>query len=126
MTHDDNTIVIASNDYERCLFVIAKKAMDNDELTLNFIDKYAPTAEYLIRILRKGFGWIEQDRGTTESINTRCLFNVENICTYADMPQKPKCTESIKVSCKAYKKKYDKGFIVNYITIEKAGGIRGL
>jgi predicted ThiF/HesA family dinucleotide-utilizing enzyme len=125
-TEIENQIVIATSNYEKCLYVIGKRGMDNDILELQFTNKYAPTVEYLLRMLRKSFGWLEEDRGTKIVENTKCFFNQDAICICKAGPAGIKCTEAVRSNCKTYKKKYINKFVVNTVIIEKAGGIRGL
>ena len=122
-------IVIASTDCERSLYVIAKAGMNSDRIEINYVDRYAPTVEYLLRLLRKAFGWLEYDRTTKEVQNTKCRHNVNGVCCH---PEKIKvtpninCKESVRMSCADYIQKSDNKFVVNVVIIEKAGGIRGM
>lgn len=127
--NDTKSVVIATDDCEKALYIIAKDAMVFDILDIHFTEKYAPTVEYLLRMLRKGFGWMEQDRGTTEVENTKCLFNRGGFCTNKEITehmQRMKCSESVRSNCKRYKRKFQDKINVNYVTIEKAGQIRNM
>ena len=124
-------LVIATTNPEKALIVIAKAAMFDDEINIFFIDKYAPTVEYLLRILKKSFGWSETERGQQTVENTICSFNINKHCTNKKiLNQKSmeiKCNEFIRKSCRGYKKDVTKmGLFANYVTIEKAGGIRNM
>lgn len=127
----NNEVVIATTDISQALHIIAKEAMIADEIEICFTEKFAPTVEYLLRILRKGFGWLETDRGEKQTTNTKCFFNQRGECTLKKNLEERgvrflKCTEVVRTSCNHYKPKYKDPMTINYITIEKAGGIRGL
>ena len=121
-------IVIATLDTEKGLYIVAKDAMNFDELEIHYTDRYAPTIEYLLRMLRKAFGWMEKDRGKKETTNTRCIHSVNGFCREPSISktENRKCTETIRMSCKKYKQKYKDPMLVNYVIIEKAGGIRNM
>lgn len=119
------TVVIATLNCEKGLFIIAQDAKAFNTLELNFTEKFAPTVEYLLRILRKGFGWIEQDRGNKPVPNTRCYHNKGGYCAQPTM-KKIRCNENQRVICKVYQKKYDIPIMVNYVIIEKVGQSKGL
>lgn len=131
---DIKSVVIATTDCEKALYIIAKDAMLNDSIELHFMDKYAPTVEYLLRILRKAFGWIEQDRGTKVVINTKCRFNINGFCAMQKNLEerglgkegKLRCVESVRLTCPHYKRKFDDKINVNYVLIEKVGQAREL
>ncbi len=118
------SVVIATSNCEKGLYIIAKDAVAFDSIEVCFTERYAPTVEYLLRILRKGFGWLEQDRGTKEVENTKCRFNMQGNCRYSK--EIGRCNESIKISCKHYKKRFDNKLNVNYVVIEKVGQTKGL
>lgn len=119
-------IVIATDNCEKALYVIAKTAVHKDKIELNFVNKYAPTVEYLLRMLRKGFGWQEYERGSRETRNTKCKFKEGGFCKSPDMESNLKCNEAVRTNCEFYVKKYDYKITVNTVTIEKVGAIRGL
>jgi hypothetical protein len=123
---EDAEIVIATKDWVIALGLIAKKAMLEDRLELQFMDAYAPTVEYLIRILRKGFGWMEEDRGVKDVLNKKCRFNERGRCTNKHMGDAVTCKASVRASCKHFLIRDKTTFQANYITIKKAGGIRGM
>ena len=130
---ETKSVVIATQNCDKALFIIAKDAMIYDELEICFTEKYAPTVEYILRMIRKGFGWMERDRGEKEVINTRCRFNINGFCandnnlkSRGQQRNQLKCTEAIRVNCKNYKQKFVDGIQVNYVYIEKAGGIRNM
>lgn len=122
MTTDE--IVIATLDCEKALYVIAKSAVTYDQIEIHYMDKYAPTIEYLLRILRKGFGWVEVERGEKDVENTKCAFNEHGGCNKIKEVQR--CTEQVRVNCKQYTKKFNRKFKVNMILIEKLGAIRNM
>lgn len=123
MESDDRCVVIATIDYEKALYIVAKDAMCFDRLEIDYTSKYAPTVEYIVRMLRKAFGWVEDDRGTKEVHNTKCSLNDNGFC---NKENKKKCTEQIRLSCKLYSPKYSTPITVNFIIIEKVGQIRNL
>jgi len=133
MTENDeeHTIVIATTECERALYTILKDGMIYDRLELNFTEKYAPTVEYLLRMLRKSAGWLERDRGEKQVTNTRCNSNNHGMCAHTENMTKRgvttlKCTEAIRATCPFYNKKFQTGINVQFVIIEKAGGIRNL
>ncbi len=131
---DNRSVVVATTNVEKILYIIAKEGMYFDTLDLHFTEKYAPTVEYLLRILRKSFGWMEIDRGKKESFNTKCVFAEKGLCTHAKnleergLTKGPslRCTEEIRTNCKHYEKKYPRPLKIQYVTVEKAGGIRNM
>ena len=133
MDDEKMAVVIATLDCEKALYTIAKDAMINDELELRYTERYAPTVEYLLRMLRKAFGWQEVDRGTKEVMNTRCEHNSHSYCVHEEnlkqrgmKKNQLKCTEAVRLTCPFYKKKFSQPMIVHYVEIEKAGGIRNM
>lgn len=123
---EEKEIVIATHECDKALYFIAKAAKEYDYIKLKFVDKYAPTVEYLINMLRQAFGWMEKSRGTEESLNTRCVNNTFGKCGVKEIREDLKCTEQIRINCKKYKPKYTNTIKVTVVLIEKAGGIRGL
>ena len=126
---ETKTLVIATTNVERGIYIIAKDAIYHDELEIHFTEKYAPTVEYVLKFLRKGFGWSKIEEGTKEVSNTKCRFNFSNHCANKELTndgKKIKCTEQIRNNCEKYKSRYSNSITVNYIVIEKAGGIRGM
>lgn len=131
METEENNVIIATQDVEKALYIIAKEAMLTDEIEIQFIERYAPTVEYILRILRKCFGWQETDRGEKESYNNKCIHNQKGYCQLAKNLKERnttslKCTEAVRRSCKYYKARYTEPMLINYVTITKAGGIRGM
>jgi hypothetical protein len=126
------SVVIATSNPEKALYIVAKEAMVNHELEIHYTEKYAPTVEYLLRILRKSFGWMEIDREQKDVPNTKCLFNEKGYCTnperlkLSDNHEQLRCTESIRMGCNLYKKKFNIRIKVNCVLIEKAGQIRNM
>lgn len=118
-------LVVATDEWEKALATIARKAVEWDDLEIHYKEKYAPTVEYLLRILRKGFGWIEYERGTKEVENLKCQFDNFGKCENEATKGK-NCTTVIRQCCKHYQKKFSKTMIVNYVAIEKVGQIKGL
>lgn len=122
-----DVIVIGTDNLEKMTYVIGKAAMTNDNLELQYVNRYAPTVEYLLRLLRKGFGWLEAERGEKDVINQKCRYNEMGKCAHEELKtQNIICKEAVKNNCKRYIIKSDNLFHVNYVIIEKAGGIRGL
>ena len=131
--NETKSVVIATMDCEKALYIFAKDAMVHDELEICFTEKYAPIVEYILRMLRKAFGWMEVDRGEKDVINTRCRFNVRSYCTNDTLLKERglarnqlKCTEAIRSNCSEYSQKFKDGIQVNYVYLEKAGGIRNM
>jgi hypothetical protein len=123
---NDDKIVIATDNCEKALWIIAKAATKNDVLIIQFTNKYEPTVDHLMNLLRKGFGWMEVERGFAEIQNMRCIYNNMGKCMSKDKNSKLMCTESVRRGCQEYKSAFTNTFRVNTVTIEKAGGIRGL
>lgn len=124
-------VVIATNDPEKALYIVAKDAVLFDKIEIHFREKYAPTIEYTLRILRKAFGWLEKDRGTKEVSNTKCKYNHNGFCKYSwegnnKFDHQLRCSEGTRNNCKKYTQKYQTTITVNFVYIEKAGGIRDL
>lgn len=122
----EDTVVIATLDCQRALYVIAKSAMVCDRIEIHYVNKYAPTVEYLLRMLRKGFGWSETYREMKSVTNNKCEFNVDGFCTNKAVGEKIACKEQIRAHCDHYKQRFNTTITVNAIIIEKAGGIRGM
>jgi hypothetical protein len=126
------SVVIATNNPEKALYIVAKEALTNDELEIHFTEKYAPTVEYLLRILRKSFGWMETERSQKDVPNTKCLFNDKGFCRNTERlklegdNQQLRCAESVRLGCNLYKKKFDIRIKVNCVLIEKVGQIRNM
>lgn len=133
--------MVATDNCQIGLYIVAKSAIAADIIEIHYTNRYAPTIEYLLRMLRKGFGWLEADRGTKEVQNTKCKFNESGFCRnpvmnnpdikmstpVRDNPDiKISCKEQIRASCSGYIRKYNNNISVNYVIIEKAGGIRGI
>lgn len=127
---ESKTVVIATDDVAKGIYIIIKDAMVFDKLDIQFTDKFAPTVEYLLRALRKGCGWIEQDRGQRTVKNTRCIHSANGVCMCESklVNGQPTihCVETVRASCKDYKIKFIMPITVNYVTIEKVGQIRNL
>lgn len=131
--NNTKSVVVATMNCEKALYIIAKDAMIHDELEICFTEKYAPTVEYILRMLRKAFGWMESDRGLKDVLNTRCRFNAQGFCANEKVLKERglqrnqlKCTESVRSNCPEYTQKYKDGMQVNYVYLEKAGGIRNM
>jgi hypothetical protein len=123
---NEETIVIATENCDKALYIIGKTAMNNERIELHFVNKYAPTVEYLLRMLRKAFGWLEVERSSIETDNTKCKYKENGICIHPKADENLKCNEAIRAHCPNYVKKYEQKIRVNTITIEKVGAIRGL
>lgn len=127
LEEEKRTLVIATNSLKDALLTIVKDASQVDYIEIHFTERYAKTVEYLLRLLRKGCGWKEEGRGIKEVGNTRCIFNQRGYCIeQSKRGCGLRCIESIRLNCKLYRKKYRNKMTVNYIEIEKAGGIRGM
>ena len=129
MNEENRSIVIATDDREKALYIFAKDALIYERIEINYIDKYAPTVEFLVRMLRVAFGWVEEERGMKKVSNDKCVYAINGFCTG---PCKPKnvserrCTTHVRNSCSHYKKKYSELMEVNFVLLEKVGQIRGL
>lgn len=123
---EKDMIVIGSDNYEKHLFVIGKSAMTHNQIELNFVPNYDPTVEYLLRLLKLGFGWFEIERGKKEVENTKCISNEKGCCQNKEAIFGMHCSENQRSTCTLYKKRFSNKFMVNYVIIEKAGGIRGI
>lgn len=128
---NENIIIIATQNVEKALYIIAKEATLCDEIEIQYTERYAPTVEYLLRTLRKGFGWLEKDRGETTTINNKCKHNINGQCAFIKNLNELsisnlKCAESVRSNCKHYSPRYTQPMEISYIIIYKAGGIRGL
>ena len=124
---EEKNIVISTLDREKALFVIARNAVDFDRIEIDYHEKYSPTINYLLPILRKGFGWLEYSRGETEVDNKKCKFCVNGICDHKELKErKIICVEKIRSICANYERKYSSKIHVNFVKIKKVGQIRGL
>lgn len=130
MADEKKFVVIATTNCEKGLFIVAKDAVLCHNMEIRFTEKYAPTVEYLLRILRKGFGWMEVERGIKEVKNTKCKYNLGGHCDNKKVSEsknnRMKCSESIRNSCNHYSQKRSNLITVNFVEIEKAGQIRDL
>jgi hypothetical protein len=127
---EKESIVIATDNCEKALFTIGRAAMNYDYIDINFVDKYAPCVEFVLRMLRKSFGWEEVDRGSNDTKNTRCRYKEGGLCIHTDITKnsdiKLRCDEGKRLNCKLYVQKYDQPIRVNTVSIEKVGAIRGM
>jgi len=119
-------IIIAKNNESIYLMSIAMRGLNEDIIRIHVIDKHLPKLNFLLRILRKSFGWIETDRKRVTTMNNICLYNDLGQCKNPDVNFQGTCNEFIKNSCKHYKSKYNYKFEVNEITIEKIAAIQSL
>lgn len=124
-------VVIATTNPEKAIYIIAKEAMNNDELEIHYTEKYAPTVEYLLRMIRKAFGWMETGRQEKEVVNTKCFYNHKGVCTNKERQDmedgiRIRCTESVRMGCGLYKKKFEVKIKVNCVFIEKVGQMRNM
>jgi len=124
MMVESSEVVIATKDWVTALGMISKKAQEYDFLEIQFLDAYAPTVEYLVRVLRKAFGWMEVERGVKSVQNNRCKFE-ESKCTHPKL-EGVACNSAVKADCEHFKIKNKMTFKANFVVIEKAGGIRGM
>jgi len=136
--NENPPIVIAGKDIRDYLLAIGSRGLVEDEISLHFSDKHAGTVEYILRILRKSFGWEEKDRGKTETMNLKCVYDqiemkecktckarkIIKTCSHPDLKIPGGCQEAQRAGCKQYKRKYNNMFTVNYVIIEKLPQIR--
>jgi len=61
-TDSENIIVLKDDNVGKYLEVIAKKGTMMDSVKLQFVSKYQGTAELVVTLMKKSFGWIEVDR----------------------------------------------------------------
>lgn len=117
-------IIIAGKTVGDYLRVIGLEGMNETEIILHFTDLHADKAEYLLRILRKSFGWRDIERRKTNAYNTTCKFKTkEGKCTNPEIMFPGICTEQVRVNCKGYVRKYKSPYVVNEVIIQKAGSI---
>ena len=120
-------IVIAGRTHGEYLMAIGLEGINNKEIILHYTDQWAGKAEYLLRILRKSFGWIEVERRKTSAYNTLCEFKTpEGKCINQDIKFPGRCSEQIRKNCKGYRRKFKNPFTVNEVLIEQAGSIQDL
>lgn len=136
---DDKPIIVAGKNVRDYLFVIGKRGLSVDQIKLHVTDKYIGTAEYLLRLLRKSFGWEEIDRGKVETMDLRCKYDSLKInicpkcknqkrikmCTCLDFDIPRGCTEDQRLKpCPHYKPLYNSTIWVNEIIILKLPQLR--
>ena len=120
-------IIIAGRTVGEYLMSIGLEGINNKEIVLHFTDQHADKGEYLLRILRKSFGWIEVERRKTVAYNTLCEFKTfEGNCIHPEIKFPSKCSEQIRRNCRGYKRKFKNPFTVNEVIIEQAGSITDL
>jgi len=119
-------IVIATEHQGSALLTVANEAISCNELEIRYSIRFSRDVEYLLRFLRKGFGWMEYDRGQKEVTNPICIFNKNSRCSNTNLNNNQKCTNAVRGCCNKYKSKYTTGMLVNYVRIEKAGQIRNM
>jgi hypothetical protein len=126
-------IVIANKKVSDYLLVIGLEGMNNKILVLQYSNAYADKVEYILRILRKSFGWLDSDRDRVPRYNLVCKYKNEKghcsnpvIMPQGDGARPLMCTEPVRTNCKAYVKRYSSPFVVNEVKIEQAGSIADL
>jgi len=133
MEQEKNKIIIANNNTGEILKNFFAKATTQEEIRLQFHDRYEGTAESIARKIKYGAGWIEENRGSTNTINPKCIHN-EGKCTCNKKLEEEnikkeetlRCTTTIRQTCKYYKKKYKHPFKVKYIDVKLIGQVRSL
>ena len=93
-------IVISTTDIATNLFIFLKSAIKHDEIELCYREKYATTVEYLVFNLRKGFGWLEEERGERQITNKKCVHAVNGLCGISKSQKR--CTEQVRLVCNDY------------------------
>lgn len=150
MDDEDKPIIIGNKDFGRILFSIGLRGLVVDRIPLHFADKHAGDAEYLLRILRKSYGWEEQSREKKQTINIRCFYDddviqeldgtiTENgkkkkikeirkvrICKNPDIQLPKGCNEQERMGCKGYKRKYNNTIWITEVIIEKIPQLRDI
>jgi len=126
MNNDNPPIVIAKEEIKTYLISIAHRGMTFDEIKIHVTDRHLPKAEYLLRMIRKSFGWVETDRQKVDTLNAVCIFNQGGKCTNDEANFQGICNETIRANCAKYKAKFSNKFEVNEIEIEKIAAIRSL
>lgn len=135
---DNQPIIIAGKNVKDYLQTIGLRGLTEDEITLHFNDKHSGTAEYLLRILRKSFGWEERERSKVETQNMKCVYDELDLteckkcgnkrmvrkCAHPDLKVPGGCQEGMRTKCKGWKKKYNNTFTVNEVIIEKLPQMR--
>lgn len=131
---EEKPIIIAGKNVREYLFVIGKRGLTANRIRLHVADKYMATAEYLLGLLRRSFGWEEIDRGKVEGMNFRCVYDSLKIsicpkcknqkrtkkCSCPDFDVPGGCTEDQRQKpCPHYKSLYNSTIWVNEIIIEK-------
>lgn len=130
----NNPIVIAGNnseDIQKIVFSIVQRAVDDDEIEIQYSHKYESSAEYIVRIMRKGCGWIEErdGRGEREIKIMKCSHSdQQNFCSgpCAEKNSGKKCTKHVRNNCPHYTPVVNYVMTVKYVKIKKLGSIRGL
>ena len=123
---DKALVVVAQENIKEVMYVLVKKATEYDYIEINFVDKYASTVILAVDMLHKGCGWSRVDEGKKEVLNAKCIYNNRGDCSNKNLNNNIKCREEVRLNCKEYKRLHSQKFKVNFIMIEKAGGIRGM
>lgn len=138
MSNENPPIIIAGKNIRDYLLTIGSRGLTEDEIKLYYSEKYTGVVEYLLRIMRKSFGWEEKDRGKTTTMNLKCQYDQIEIqqckkcahrkvlkkCTHPNLNIPGGCQEALRATCKQYKRMYNNTFSVNYVTIEKLPQVR--
>lgn len=123
-------IIIATKDEKDIWISIITRALYEDEIKFDVLDKYLPKAERFLKFLRR-FGWIESKRENVNAYNVVCIYNNKGECINEEaniiVGEKGMiCNESTRRTCKFYKKKFKSPLEVNRITIRPIPGILSL
>lgn len=99
-----------------------------DSVILNWHYRHAATAEYLIKMMKDGAGWMEVNgsrrRVTVE--NTKCKYKdlKTGMCTCEKIKNHTHCTEQIRMKCKQYVQEQKTIIEVNEVILEKVAQAR--
>jgi len=149
MEQDDRPIPVGTKNIGQILLSIMTRGSVVDTIHLDFTDRFAGDAEYLLRLLRKN-GWRETEREKAETINSRCFYDNEDmqvwettvteegvkvkkkelrkikVCTHPEANPPRGCNEHLRNSCPFHKQKFTSKIPVTRVTIEKIPQMRGL
>ena len=149
MEQDVRPIIVGTKNIGQILLAILRRGSVVDTILMQFTDKFAGDAEYILRLLRKN-GWRETDREQAESINSRCFYDNEEtqvweatitedgkkvkkqelrkikVCSHTEANPPKGCNENLRNSCQFHKPKHKFKIPVTQVTIEKIPQMRGL
>lgn len=99
-----------------------------DSVILNWHDRYSATAEYLVKMMKDGAGWMEVSgsRRRVNVENNRCKFkdSKTGMCTCEKVTPSIYCTEQVRRACKHYKQESRNKIEVNEVILEKVAQAR--